>query len=128
RKKLDGGVFAIKIIRVSTSSTLTEVLKEVALISKLNHPAVVRYYDAWVDTVTDSSAITTDDEDDDDTDSTEVTESGQGPVTASGGLDFISSTGYPGIEIEFGYDSGEGADEDVGTNGRSGSSQTLDVG
>ncbi|CAI4213800.1 unnamed protein product [Parascedosporium putredinis] len=116
RKKLDGGVFAIKIIRVSTKSTLTEVLKEVALISKLNHPAVVRYYDAWVDTVADSAAVSDSDDDDEELSDAETegtTDSGPSPMAPSGGLDFMSSSGYP--EIEFGYDTGE-EDED-GQNG-----------
>lgn len=115
RKKLDGGVFAIKKIFVNTSSTLTEVLKEVALISKLNHPAVVRYYDAWVDTVPDTSAIETDTDISEEMSEDEVTESRSMPF-ASGGLDFMSSSGYPAIE--FGYDSDEG--DDQGTNGYNG--------
>ena len=113
RKKLDGGVFAIKKIFVNTSSTLTEVLKEVALISKLNHPAVVRYYDAWVDTVTDTSAMETDTDFSEDMSEEEVTESDSAPYAMSGGLDFMSSSGYP--VIEFGYDSEE--DEEQGENG-----------
>ncbi|SPN97637.1 related to cpc-3 protein [Cephalotrichum gorgonifer] len=112
RKKLDGGVFAIKKIAVNTSSTLTEVLKEVALISKLNHPAVVRYYDAWVDTAPDTSAIETDDESSEGM-AEETTESQSAPFAISGGLDFMSSSGYP--EIEFGYDTDEGEEQD--TNG-----------
>lgn len=116
RKKLDGGVFAIKKIFVNTSSTLTEVLKEVALISKLNHPAVVRYYDAWVDTVSDTSAIETDDDSDETMSDEEVTESRSVPYTMSGGLDFMSSSGYPAIE--FAYDTDD--DDEQGTNGFNG--------
>lgn len=124
RKKLDGGVFAIKKIFVNTSSTLTEVLKEVALISKLNHPAVVRYYDAWVDTVTDTSAIETDTDMSEDMSEEEVTESQSGPFAMSGGLDFMSSSGYPAIE--FGYDSDDGDEQGANEFDGQGSERDAD--
>lgn len=47
RNKLDGGVYAVKKIRQNTASPLSEVLSEVMLLSRLNHPYVVRYYSAW---------------------------------------------------------------------------------
>ena len=42
RKKLDGHIYAIKKITQKSSASLTEVLKEVRLLSQLSHPSVVR--------------------------------------------------------------------------------------
>jgi translation initiation factor 2-alpha kinase 4 len=42
RKKLDGQIYAIKKITQKSSASLTEVLKEVRLLSQLSHPSVVR--------------------------------------------------------------------------------------
>ena len=44
RKKLDGQIYAIKKITQKSSASLTEVLKEVRLLSQLSHPYVVRKY------------------------------------------------------------------------------------
>lgn len=42
RKKLDGQIYAIKKITQKSTASLTEVLKEVRLLSQLSHPSVVR--------------------------------------------------------------------------------------
>jgi translation initiation factor 2-alpha kinase 4 len=42
RKKLDGHIYAIKKITQKSSASLTEVLKEVRVLSQLSHPSVVR--------------------------------------------------------------------------------------
>lgn len=116
RKRLDGQIYAIKKITQKPSASLTEVLKEVRLLSQLSHPSVVRYYNTWTEEIYDGSEI------DEDATSTEVATSedfisemspGHGPsldIGTSGGLDFISSRGYP--EIEFGY-SGESEDDAI---------------
>ena len=44
RKKLDGQIYAIKKITQKSSASLTEVLKEVRLLSQLSHPSVVRKF------------------------------------------------------------------------------------
>lgn len=44
RKKLDGQIYAIKKITQKSSASLTEVLKEVRLLSQISHPSVVRKY------------------------------------------------------------------------------------
>jgi len=122
RKKLDGGTFAIKKIKLRSSSTLSEILKEVRVLSSLSHPAVVRYYDAWVEDATDISdtegdASTSPSASDEpasdaleDSRASQVTISQQDGAniefaTSTGGLDFISSSGYP--EIEFAYPTDE---------------------
>lgn len=116
RKKLDGQFYAIKKITQKSSASLTEVLKEVRLLSQLNHPYVVRYYNTWTEEIPEVSET-----DDDATEATEESISaispGEGPHiefgVSTGGLDFISSSGYPAVE--FGYETDENAvssDED----------------
>lgn len=117
RNKMDNGIYAIKKIKQKTGSALSEVLSEVMLLSRLNHPYVVRYFTAWpedevADTKTDSedtTTIATTTEDD-------ILSPGQFPESVSldfgqsttGGLDFISS-GFP--KIQFGGDSDDESDD-----------------
>ncbi|KKY20641.1 putative protein kinase [Diplodia seriata] len=111
RNKLDGGVYAIKKIKQNTASALSDVLSEVMLLSKMNHPYVVRYYSAWpenelgsaIDTETETESVV----------ATEDTVSNSGPDieftrSNTGGLDFISS----GINIQFGDDSEDESDSE----------------
>lgn len=119
RKKLDGQIYAIKKITQKSSASLTEVLKEVRLLSQLSHPSVVRYYNTWTEEVHDVP------ETDDDLTTTETATTEDNSVSnmspeaniefeaSTGGLDFMSSSGYP--QIEFGYedsDSEEDEEED----------------
>ncbi|OTB05744.1 hypothetical protein M426DRAFT_319421 [Hypoxylon sp. CI-4A] len=112
RKKLDGQIYAIKKISQRSQASLTEILKEVRLLSQLSHPAVVRYYNTWLEEIPDFS----------DSDEGSVTEDGDDEskgtksqdidiqfTTSTGGLDFISSS-HP--NIEFGYDDPEVEDEE----------------
>ncbi|RDA82916.1 hypothetical protein CP532_6051 [Ophiocordyceps camponoti-leonardi (nom. inval.)] len=111
RKKLNGQIYAIKKINVKTHGSLTEILKEVRLLSQLSHPAVVRYYDAWVEEVTDQrdteaeTATETDSEESEDLDSEGLDIQF---VTSTGGLDFMSSN----APVEYGSDDEDGEDED----------------
>ncbi|KAF1964275.1 kinase-like protein [Bimuria novae-zelandiae CBS 107.79] len=111
RNKVDGRTYAIKKIRQKTASALTEVLSEVMLLSRLNHPCVVRYYTAWPEE--ESAAMSDSDNEDesttfdaDNSDSNSDISPGNtnagGFGTSTGGLDFISDSGYP--KIEFGSD------------------------
>lgn len=52
RNKLDGRVYAIKKIQ-ATSSTLSHILQEVVLLSRLNHQYVVRYFTVWLEDAVD---------------------------------------------------------------------------
>lgn len=114
RKKLDGQIYAIKKITQRSQAGLTEILKEVRLLSQLSHPAVVRYYNTWLEEIPDFS----DTEGETSTEGVN-TEGSQGTfsqgvdvefATSKGGLDFMSSSGYP--QVEFGFDDTEGESDD----------------
>jgi len=119
RKKLDGQIYAIKKITQRSQSSLTEILKEVRLLSQLSHPAVVRYYNTWLEEIPDfpdtdgetsTGYLNTDGSKNTTTQDLDVEF-----ATSTGGLDFISSS-HP--NIEFGYDdSGSDEDNDLAQNG-----------
>lgn len=108
RKKLDGQIYAIKKITLRSQASLTEILKEVRLLSQLSHPAVVRYYNTWKEEVMDSNDTEGDTSTEDFTDTQEAGSAGIDIqfATSTGGLDFISSN----AAVEFGYD--DESDED----------------
>jgi translation initiation factor 2-alpha kinase 4 len=119
RKKLDGQNYAIKKITQKSQATLSEILKEVRLLSQLSHPAVVRYFNTWLEEIPDfddeGNASTTEmgtDYSQDDTISHSVNIEF---AASSRGLDFMSSSGYP--EVQFGYDDSEEESEDDQTDG-----------
>ncbi|KAI1449818.1 serine/threonine-protein kinase gcn2 [Annulohypoxylon stygium] len=111
RKKLDGQIYAIKKITQRSQASLTEILKEVRLLSQLSHPAVVRYYNTWLEEIPDFS-------DSEEDTSTEDPSESKGTnsqsidiqfATSTGGLDFISSS-HP--NIEFGTDESDTEEND----------------
>jgi eukaryotic translation initiation factor 2-alpha kinase 4 len=111
RKMIDGHLYAIKKITQRSKETLSEILKEVRLLSQMNHPAVVRYYNTWLETVPGFS------DEDDSSDEELTTEGSRGTVSAginiefadskSRGLDFMSSSGHPLFEESSEDDEGE---------------------
>lgn len=124
RNKLDGGVYAVKKVK-QAPQLLDQVLSEVMLLNRLNHPYVVRYFSTWVendisgasseeDTITTANTTTGD--------ATEE-ESSDGPpydfgFQSAGGLDFVSSSGYPQIEFD---------DDDVDADDEECDSSELDT-
>ncbi|KAF5713806.1 PEK GCN2 kinase [Fusarium globosum] len=112
RMKLDGQIYAIKKIKPRSQANLTEILKEVRLLSQLNHPAVVRYNTAWVEEAPDQA------ETEDDTSTgyfTEENTQGTGSAgieiefaASTGGLDFISSN----ANVDYGFEDSEDSEED----------------
>ena len=62
RNRIDGQLYAIKKIKARSKAALDPVLSEASVLSRLNHPNVVRYFASWID-----DAITTEDERETDT-------------------------------------------------------------
>jgi translation initiation factor 2-alpha kinase 4 len=130
RNKVDGSVYAIKKIRQKSASALTEVLSEVMLLSRLNHPCVVRYYTAWPEEEASGTSDYDSDGSDgfsaDGSDSDSDVSSGNTDedfTRSTGGLDFISSSGYP--KVEFGSD--DESDNDVDADVVFGSDSGMSV-
>ena len=101
RNKVDGQLYAIKKINASSKSALDPVLSEATVLSRLNHPNVVRYFASWIE----GSLSQTNDAQDSLQDADSSSLAYTGSVTknflpmSSRGLDFISSTG---VDIVFG--------------------------
>ncbi|KAK5993640.1 Serine/threonine-protein kinase ppk28-like protein [Cladobotryum mycophilum] len=128
RKKLDGQIYAIKKVTQRSQTSLTEILKEVRLLSQLSHPAVVRYYNTWVEEVADLTDTEGETSTDDYTEDTVNTESAGIDIqfaTSTGGLDFMSSNAA--IEFEYEDDSDEDEDSDDLSDDDDETSSTDDV-
>jgi len=54
RNKLDGRIYAVKKVK-ATTKTLSHILQEVVLLSRLNHQYVVRYYTVWLEDESDQT-------------------------------------------------------------------------
>ncbi|KAK4230422.1 anticodon binding domain of tRNAs-domain-containing protein [Podospora fimiseda] len=116
RKMIDNRLYAIKKITQRSQETLSEMLKEVRLLSQMNHPAVVRYFNTWLEETTDFSSTT--DDDDSSSDSSSTPNGSKRPVSRnieiefgeskSRGLDFMSSSGHP----DLGWNSDDEDEED----------------
>jgi translation initiation factor 2-alpha kinase 4 len=121
RNKVDNRIYAIKKIKQKSASALTDVLSEVMLLSRLNHPHVVRYYTAWPEEDIpgmpeiegDDSSTFDEDESTSDSKGSEDGADGAGFGKSTGGLDFISSSGYPKIEFGSEVDTDEDEDGDI---------------
>lgn len=115
RNKLDGGIYAVKKIK-QASQLLDQVISEVMVLNRLNHPYVVRYFGAWIEEDA-TGAVLEDSTTETETATETITEDGEshGPrmdfgYQSTGGLDFISSAGHP--QIEFGDDSESDAEDE----------------
>jgi len=111
RHKLDGRIYAIKKITNKSQASLNKLLSEVYLLATLNHPYVVRYYTAWPEDerlASDDSGGENESLDPSSMFSPGTNDLSFGPST--GGLDFISSSGYP--KIEFGSNSDSSGTDD----------------
>jgi translation initiation factor 2-alpha kinase 4 len=93
RKKLDGQIYAIKKVSQRSHTSLTEILKEVRLLAKLSHPAVVRYYNTWVEELPEPS--------DGDSDDDDATESGMGATASRTDGKDDDAEDNSGLDIQF---------------------------
>ena len=94
RKRLDGQLYAVKKVKCPTRRDLEYTLAEAKFLSQLNHPSVVRYYDAWYEE--EEPLIDSPVEDDDyDSDAPNYDEDPFAPPSdlPTTGLDFMSSRG-----------------------------------
>lgn len=123
RKRIDGQLYAIKKISQRASRTLTTTLKEVMTLSRLSHPAIVRYYDAWIEKVpidayeTDGDSSTegprTQDDGTAESDGIDIQF-----ATSTGGLDFMSSTNAAGgFDFDESNSDSDDDDDDETTDG-----------
>lgn len=103
RNKVDGQPYAIKKVKARSRAALDPVLSEVTVLSRLNHPNVVRYFAAWID---DGVANLPNQAYQSGYETTSSYPSMRNPTsrvlpTSSRGLDFISSAG---VQVVFGDD------------------------
>ncbi|KAK4159032.1 anticodon binding domain of tRNAs-domain-containing protein [Cladorrhinum sp. PSN259] len=152
RKMIDNRLYAIKKITQRSQETLSEMLKEVRLLSQMNHPAVVRYFNTWLEETMDFASST--DDDDSSSDSSSTQNGSKRPISRnidiefaeskSRGLDFMSSSGHPDLgwnsddedteedddesdDNEDGSDDSDSDEEDTSTVGGSASNAQLQV-
>lgn len=119
RARIDGRFYAIKKITSKSASALRTLLPEVVVLSRLNHPNVVRYFTAWLDDSPENAETHTDDPSsigEEERDGEEETSTSHGIIfngLPSAGHDFMSSGKYANAEIEFGEDT----DDEEGPKG-----------
>lgn len=112
RMKLDGQVYAIKKIKTRSETNLDELIKEVQLLSRLNHPAVVRYNNTWVERLTSHSdtedCTSTSDPSEDDSEGNLSADVEFESTNNTGGLDFMSSN----ANVVYGDDDFDDSEDD----------------
>lgn len=119
RNKLDGQLYAIKKVTQNSPGSLSDVLSETMLLSRLNHPYVVRYFNSWLE----EDMLATSDTEEDvvsfDSSTSQMTRPTIEVGHSTGGLDILSSAGGP--QVEFAYDSEDGTssshEEDLAVDG-----------
>ena len=125
RNKTDGQLYAVKKIQAKSRKALDPVLSEATVLSRLNHPNVVRYFASWIEEdVPIRVQDTIDDSNTQDTETTSFISADLGLPNflhpSSRGLDFISSN-----HIVFGDP--ENSDQDI-DSGESESETSEDIG
>ena len=127
RNKIDGQLYAVKKIKAQSRRALDPVLSEVTVLSRLNHPNVVRYFASWIeeDSEVESSNILDSSASEDDA-NLSMSSLGLHPILppSSRGLDFISSN-----HVVFGNpdDSNSSGESDEGDESESQSDGDLDL-
>ncbi|KAM3417687.1 hypothetical protein BST61_g5922 [Cercospora zeina] len=106
--KLDRNYYAVKKIKQGASN-LDHALGEVVLLSRVNHPYVVRYYNVWMEEDASGSAqedaVFSEDSSSDDDDQVDF------GYPSTGGLDFVSNS-HPGFEFDDDYENDNDNNDD----------------
>lgn len=133
KHRLDGRFYAVKEVVSDSPEELREILRETILLSRLNHPYVVRYFSAWMETEnTGSTAVERTSRQDQPSSSDELDINGLSASSETGDdiLDFsiphdmMSTSGFK--DIVFGYDSNEDEeDENADSSDDSGSDSAF---
>ena len=116
RNKVDGQPYAVKKVKARSKAALDPVLSEVSVLSRLNHPHIVRYFAAWIEdgVSNDGTSETTDDY-------TPSVPEKSSLFPSSQGLDFISSNN---AQVVFANDDSE---SDSSTDGGEEDDSTCDA-
>jgi eukaryotic translation initiation factor 2-alpha kinase 4 len=129
KHRLDGRLYAVKEVVSDSPEELREILRETILLSRLNHPFVVRYFSAWMETETtktgpvertrglQSSPVSSEDADQKDALPSASVSFEDDILDFSVPHDIMSTSGFK--DIVFGFDSDEDGDvaEDTESNG-----------
>lgn len=61
--RLDGRLYAVKKIKLTSTSlnSYNKIIREVSTLARLQHPNVVRYFQAWLEPCTEDNALTSED-------------------------------------------------------------------
>ena len=114
RHRMDGNFYAVKKILCHSSEYLAAMLSETKLLSRLNHPYVVRYNNAWDE----KEQLPSDDVSSTTSQDVAVSFDDDPFAVSSLGHDFMSSSNYRNIGIQFG-DSDEEEEGALNTPDRS---------
>ena len=109
RNRLENRIYAIKKIVQSSASALEPILKEVRFLSQLNHPNVVRYFTAWMESDSSGPKGTALASEHSNNESDNETRSSSQKRDTSG-LDYISSSGR--VDLGLGYDDDDDDNDD----------------
>ncbi|KAL8326642.1 hypothetical protein RB597_003107 [Gaeumannomyces tritici] len=127
RNVVESVSYAVKKIRLRADESLTPVVSEISVFSRMSHPSVVRYVGAWIEDII-VDGFESSDESSGNHVSGDISSRDAGSSIelgpSHGALDFISSSRHG---IEFGYDSdNDDADTENGDDDDKGSGEPDD--
>lgn len=122
-----GQPYAIKKVKARSRAALDPVLSEVTVLSRLNHPHVVRYFAAWIEDGVNLGSKDSESSDDDYS-SSFTNDGGQRSVLplSSRGLDFISSSNAQVVFADD-YDEGSSPEDDDNANAENSEDDTDSI-
>lgn len=130
KHRLDGRFYAVKEVVSDSPEELREILRETILLSRLNHPYVVRYFSAWMETEGSTSlgvrpsSRSSNSSDDSDAKGTSVSPDIQDDILDfSIPHDMMSTSGFK--DIVFGFDSDEAEEPGNAESSNTSDSKTI---